>query len=66
MKALSTLLTLAAIVFLVILSANLFLREQFFLASTLIIVWIGSTILWVKLAASAFSSFSISGRAQKA
>jgi hypothetical protein len=66
MKALSTLLTLAAIIFLVILSADLFLREQFFLSSSLIIVWIGSTILWVKLAANVFSSYSISGKAQKA
>ena len=66
MKALFTLLTLAAIVSMVILSADLFLREQFFLSSTLIIVWIASTILWVKLAANAFSGFSIFGKAQNA
>jgi hypothetical protein len=66
MKALSTLLTLAAIVFMVILSADLFLREQFFLSSSLIIVWIASTILWVKLAANVFTGFPIFSKAQKA
>ena len=51
MKALSTLLALAAIVYTVILSANLFVKEEYLVSSSLIIVWIGSIILWVKLAA---------------
>jgi hypothetical protein len=66
MKALSTLLTLAAIIVLVILSADLFLREQFFLSSSLIIVWIGSIILWVKFAIPVFNGISLFGKAQKA
>lgn len=64
MKALSTLFSLVAIVFLVILSADLFLREQYFLSSSLIIVWIASTILWVKLAANLFNGFAFFGKAQ--
>jgi hypothetical protein len=66
MKAFSTLLTLAAIVTLVILSADLFLKEQYLLSSSLIIVWIVSTILWVKFAANLFSSFAFFGKAQQA
>ena len=55
MKAVTTLFALAAIVFLVILSANLFLKDEFILSYSLIIVWISSTILLVKYAAPLFS-----------
>lgn len=55
MKAVTTLFALAAIVFMVILSANLFLKDEFILSYSLIIVWISSTILLVKYAASLFS-----------
>jgi hypothetical protein len=66
MKALSTLFSLVAIIALVILSANLFLKEQYFLSSSLIIVWIGSTILWVKFAASVFNGFAFFGKSSQA
>lgn len=55
MKAVTTLLGFAAIVFMVILSANLFLKDELILSYSLIIVWISSTILLVKYAAPLFS-----------
>jgi len=65
MKALSTLVSLAAIIFLVVVSADLFLKDQFALSYSLMIVWIASIILWVKFAARVWDS-TLFGKAGKA
>jgi hypothetical protein len=66
MKALSSLLALAAIVSIIFISANLFLQGKELLSYTLIIVWISSLILWVKYASSLISRTALTGKAAKA
>ena len=48
MKTLVSLLTLAAIAFIYVLSASLYLHESFFAAYSLIAVFVVSVTFWIK------------------
>jgi len=48
MKAVITLLTLAAIVFVYILGATLYIKEEFFFAYSLVVASLTSFIFWIR------------------
>ena len=66
MKALTAVFALLAIIVLVVISADLFTREQFTLCYGIMIVWISSIILWVKFAAPIVSNLILSTKVSKA